>query len=186
MRGHLEDLLRYCARPPISDERLSLDARGQVVLRLKTPWRDGSTHVVYEPIDFVSKLAALVPRPHKNLVVYHGVLSANAAWRRRVVEYGRPAPPASTESEPQGAEPTRSVCAPRHLRRQWAEMMRRGFDLNVLECPKCGGRLRLLALIMDRSTIKKLLAHAKLPTEPPRPMPWRGPPESEEPFDDLA
>jgi hypothetical protein len=44
---------------------------------------------VYEPLDFVAKLAALVPRPHKNLVVYHGVLAANAAWRSRVVAYGR-------------------------------------------------------------------------------------------------
>jgi hypothetical protein len=59
MRGHLEKLLRYCARPPISDERLSLDARGQVVLRLKTPWYDGTTHVVYEPIDFVFKARSI-------------------------------------------------------------------------------------------------------------------------------
>jgi hypothetical protein len=52
MRQRLEDLLRYCARPPISDERLSLDGSGQLVLRLKTPWHDGSTHVVYEPFGF--------------------------------------------------------------------------------------------------------------------------------------
>jgi hypothetical protein len=41
--------------------------------------------VLFEPIDFVAKLAALVPRPRKNLVLYHGVLSANAAWRSRVI-----------------------------------------------------------------------------------------------------
>jgi hypothetical protein len=84
-----EELLRYCARPPISDERLRIEADVSILLRLKTPWKDGSTHIVYEPLDFIAKLAALVPRPHKNLVVYHGVLAANAAWRSRVVAYGR-------------------------------------------------------------------------------------------------
>jgi uncharacterized protein YbaR (Trm112 family) len=65
-------------------------------------------------------------------------------------------------------------------------MMRRGFGLDVLACPKCGGRLRLLALIVERNTARKLLAHAHLPTDPPHPIPWRGPPEPEEPFDDVA
>jgi hypothetical protein len=87
--ARLEELLRYCARPPISDERLRIGAEGSILLRLKTPWKDGSTHVVYEPLDLIAKLAALVPRPHKNLVVYHGVLVANGAWRSRVVVYGR-------------------------------------------------------------------------------------------------
>jgi hypothetical protein len=88
-RKQLEDLMRYCARPPVSDARLSLTEQGQVALRLKTPYHDGSTHIVYEPLDFLAKLAALVPRPHKNLVLYHGVLAANAAWRGRVVTFGR-------------------------------------------------------------------------------------------------
>jgi hemerythrin-like domain-containing protein len=38
---------------------------GRVVLELETPWHDGSTHVIYEPLDFVAKLAALIPRPTK-------------------------------------------------------------------------------------------------------------------------
>jgi hypothetical protein len=45
------------------------------------------THVTYEPLDLIAKVAALVPRPHKNLVLYDGVLAANAAWRKRVVAY---------------------------------------------------------------------------------------------------
>lgn len=64
--------------------------------------------------------------------------------------------------------------------------MRRGFDLDVLACPKCGGRLRLIAFIMDRSTLRKPLPHAKLPSEPPEPTPWRSPAESDPLFDDAA
>ncbi len=65
MRGRLENLLRYCARPAISDERLSGTERGDVCLRLKTPWYDGTSHIVYEPLDFIAKLAALIPRPRR-------------------------------------------------------------------------------------------------------------------------
>jgi hypothetical protein len=185
MRGRLEDLLRYCARPPISDERLALDSEGQVMLRLKTPWHDGTTSVVFEPLDFVSKLAALVPRPHKNLVIYHGVLAGNAPWRARVVAYGRPdVAPAQQPQCDDDSQASRKL--PRHLRRQWAQMMRRAFDLDVLACPGCGSRLRLVAVIMDRSTIRKLLGHAKLPTEPPSRSPPHGDPERDDPFDDVA
>jgi Putative transposase len=150
-------------------------------LKLKTPWHDGTTHVLYEPLDFVAKLAALVPRPHKNLVLYHGVLAANASWRSRVVQYGRAA--VDDAGAPLHHE---DPCLPRYKRRQWAEMMHRAFALDVLACPRCGGRLRLLALIIERGAIKKLLAHAGHPTDPPAPTPWRAPPESEHLFDDIA
>ena len=81
--SRLEKLVRYCARPPISDDRLSLSPDGRVVLALKTPWADGTTHIAYEPLDFLAKLAALIPRPHKNLVLYHGVLAARSKLRAR-------------------------------------------------------------------------------------------------------
>jgi hypothetical protein len=121
---------------------------------------------------------------HKNLILYHGVLGANAAWRGRVVGYGRPKANDTDEPSQEGEE--RAVQRlPRHMRRQWAELMRRGFELDVLACPKCGGRLRLLALIMDRSAVRKLLGHANLPTEPPEPAPLRHPLKAE-PYVDHA
>jgi hypothetical protein len=138
-REQLERLLRYCARPPLSEERLSR-AGNRVVLRLKTPWHDGTTHVVYEPLDFVAKLAALVPRPHKNLVLYHGVLSAHAAWRARVVAYGRDPAASSLDAETPRArgEP------PRHERQRWAALMKRAFGFDVRRGSKLFGDLRKL------------------------------------------
>jgi hypothetical protein len=46
-----------------------------VVYQLKTPYRDGTTHFVFAPIEFLARLAALVPRPRGNLVRYHGILA---------------------------------------------------------------------------------------------------------------
>ncbi len=71
-RSRLERLCRYITRPPIATKRLSVDPKGRVMYRYKQPFRDGSTHVVLEPLDFIARLAALVPRPRLNLTRFHG------------------------------------------------------------------------------------------------------------------
>ena len=63
----LERLCRYISRPVISEQRLSMTQHGKVRYELKTPYRDGTTHVFFEPIDFIGKLAALIPPPRLNL-----------------------------------------------------------------------------------------------------------------------
>lgn len=159
----LEKLVRYCARPPLAKDRLHKLPDGRIALELKTPWFNGTTHVIYEPVDFLAKLAALVPRPHKNLVIYHGVISPHARWRTRVIAYGR---------KPDACEPASAAAAdsdvPPHKRNQWTELMRRAFGYDLLSCPKCGGKMVLLACIMERAVIAKILKHLGLPSEPPR------------------
>jgi len=66
-RDKLERLCRYITRPAVSEKRLSLTAHGKVRYELKTPYRDGTTHVIFEPLDFIARLAALVPKPRVNL-----------------------------------------------------------------------------------------------------------------------
>ena len=59
-------------------------AMGKVVYTLKTPYRDGTTQVAFDPVDFMARLAALVPQPRVNLTRYHGVLAPNHRWRGEV------------------------------------------------------------------------------------------------------
>ncbi len=66
-RDKLERLCRYITRPAISEKRLSLTSQCKVRYELKTPYRDGTTYVIFEPVDFIAKLAALVPKPRVNL-----------------------------------------------------------------------------------------------------------------------
>ena len=91
-RSRLERLCRYITRPPIATKRLSIDAQGRVVYRYKRPFRDGSTHVVLEPLDFMARLAALVPRPRLNLTRFHGVFAPNSRHRQRIVSHGSTGP----------------------------------------------------------------------------------------------
>jgi len=84
-RKKLERLCRYVARPALALERLSLDGDGLVVHELERPFSDGTTEFLFEPHDFLARLAVLVPRPRSHLRRYHGVLAANARHRRLVV-----------------------------------------------------------------------------------------------------
>jgi hypothetical protein len=83
-REKLERLARYVSRPAVSVERLALTGQGDVRYRLKTPYRDGTTHIVLEPLDFLARLAALVPPPRVHLTRYHGVFAPNAALRAAI------------------------------------------------------------------------------------------------------
>jgi len=76
----------------LANERVQTKVAGQVVLKLKTPWRDGTTHLVISPLKFMQRLAALVPRPRLHLTRFHGVLAPNAKLRAQVVPQ-EPEPP---------------------------------------------------------------------------------------------
>jgi hypothetical protein len=84
-REGLERICRYIVRPPFCQERLRRLDDGRVVYQFRRPWPDGSTHLVLEPLEFLGKLAALIPPPRAHLLRYHGVLAPNARRRRAVV-----------------------------------------------------------------------------------------------------
>ena len=69
------------------------------------------------------------------------------------------------------------------MNRLWAELMQRSFGFDVLACPRCGGRLGLIALIEEAQVIRRILGHLGLPTEVPTARPARPPPIPFEPFD---
>ena len=80
----LERLCRYISRPAISEQRLSMTAHGKIRYELKTPYRDGTTHIFFNPIDFIGKLAALIPPPRLNLTRFFGVFAPNSNLRAQV------------------------------------------------------------------------------------------------------
>jgi len=84
-RKALERLCRYITRPAIANERLKEDGAGNVLLQLKSPWRDGTTHLRMTPLEFLQPLAGLVPRPRLHFTRFHGVLAPNAGLRAALV-----------------------------------------------------------------------------------------------------
>ncbi len=99
----LERLCRYIARPAVSEKRIALTTNGQVRYALKTPWRDGTTHVMFEPVEFLARLAALVPSPRAHLTRFHGVFAPNATLRAQVTAAGRGRGAAKNSANADGA-----------------------------------------------------------------------------------
>ncbi|HET8696718.1 MAG TPA: transposase [Gammaproteobacteria bacterium] len=153
-RAKIERLTRYVSRPPVSVERLDLTERGQVRYRLKTPYRDGTTHIVLEPLDFVARLAALVPPPRVHLTRFHGVFAAHAALRAAITPAGR-----GMGAKQRAA----AVQAPtsRDVRMNWARRLKRVFGIEIEQCARCGGRLRVIASIEEPELIERILAHRR-------------------------
>ena len=67
----------------------------------RTPWRDGTTHLVMSPLEFMQGLAALVPRPRLHLIRFHGVLAPNAKLRALMVPQP---PPAQAQTSAEAAD----------------------------------------------------------------------------------
>ncbi|MCA3222251.1 MAG: transposase [Burkholderiales bacterium] len=161
-RKPLERLCRYITRPALANERLSRNGKGQVVLRLKSPYRDGTTHIVMQPQEFMQRLAALVPRPRLHLIRFHGVLAPNAKLRAAVI--AQPAQKGSASAH----EHTHGQAA----RMRWARLLERVFDIDVERCA-CGGQLKIIAAIEEPVVIVRILTHLGLAARAPPRAPAR-------------
>ena len=136
-------MIVYVLRPPVASDRLAVAADGRVLVTLRHAWADGTSVVALDPLAFLGRLAVLVPRPRINVLLYQGVLGARSTWR--------------------GAAVVPRLRSARGLR--WAELMRRTFAFDVLACGRCGGRLRLIALIEHTAVITRILRHLEWPRE---------------------
>jgi len=167
-RRKLERLARYVTRPMIALERLSVTPQGNVRYALKTPYRDGTTHVIFEPLDFLARLASLVPSPRVNLTRFHGVFAPNACLRNKIV-------PALRGRGKHARAAGEGASAPCRGSLSWAQRLRRVFAIDIETCERCGGAVKIIACVQDPGVIRKILEHRGELSLPQRP-PVRGPP----------
>jgi hypothetical protein len=112
------------------------------------------------------ELTLMVPGEAPRLIRYHGVLAPNAKLRARVVPQGPEVAGPATEAAAAAseAEPVRA----RSQRMGWARLLKRVFDIDLQRCPRCGGRqVKIIAAILERAAIEKILTHLGLDPQPP-------------------
>jgi Putative transposase len=163
-----EALLRYVLRPAVAQERVEQRPDGLVRITLKKAYADGTIAVDMDPLSLRCRLATSVPPPRLHTIRYAGVLAPASPWRRHLTPQALPQAPAASD------EPGRPDLAAGY--RPWAQLLARTFAVDVLACPTCQGRMKLLALVKDPASIARCLATAGEPTEVPRRSPGRGPP----------
>ena len=99
-------------------------------------------------MEFMGRLAALVPKPRVNLTRFHGVFSPNSKLREYVV----PQKPVEEQDDPK----------PKSYSMTWAQRLKRVFAIDIEKCEKCGGPVRIIASIEDPDVIQKILKHLGL------------------------
>jgi hypothetical protein len=185
-RQGLEHLCRYGLRPPLAQGRLERAEDGTIRYRMKRRFADGRHVLSFAPQAFLLRLCALVPPPRFQMIRYAGLFAPHARGRYAITGRGMhdgrkeparkraadtPAPSPPVRPDPDGPDNPG-----RQRRLDWAALMKRTFGVDVLRCPRCGERMRLIATIEDPSVAKKILEHLGLPARaPPLLAPWSRP-----------
>lgn len=162
----------------MSLDRLHLDEHAQAVAyAARSRLSHGGAHPTAPPIDpkeFLARVVMHIPEPRRHVIRYYGAYSSVVRARRR-----REAP-ATVSGQPAQASPpmARAAQSPtdpdlRALRRRWAQLIRRIYEVDPLVCPRCGRPMHIIAFITEPRVITKILRHlTAMATEsrgPPRP-----------------
>jgi len=192
-RAGLERLLRYCARPPFALHRLHLvDGRSdQILYLLPRPDLSGRTALRLSALEFLDRLAKILPPPRIHRHRYHGVFAPNAPLRPLVTEQTHhdnalaartpiPDPPTPTPLCPKAQTPAPQLpdIGPSQTS-QWAALLARIYEVFPLICPSCQTPLTFIAFLTDPQPIGQILAHIGEPNSPPLLHPARGPPQTQ-------
>jgi hypothetical protein len=126
-----------------------------------------------EPLDFIARLAVLVPKPRVHLTRYDGVLASHSTWRGGITPAGR----GTTVGRPERPS------AERHRALRWAQRLKRVFGIEIERCERCGGAVKIIASIEDAAVAGRILAQLEqrasaangvIPTPPTRGAPGQG------------
>jgi len=169
-RKRLGKLCRYTARPPIALERMSEAPDGKILYRLKTKYSDGTTHILFAPLELVEKVVALIPPPRANLLRYHGLLAPNSKVRAKIV------PEQAKDKKENSEYPAQA---------KWAELLKRSFAIEILNCAKCGGKMKLVSTVQDPIVAKRILESMGVNSDPLIQAPPRAPPQQDFIFEQL-
>ena len=164
----LEALARYCLRNPVSLARLRWVPGSETATYLPRDGHDDEKAETLDALDFVARLLAHVPDPRRHLVHYYGAYSNVVRGKLKARNQAQQAEPlASGQAEPLASgpdvhSPPPPACASPSsaaLRRGWAQLLRRVYEIDPLVCPRCQGVMRIISFITEGRVIRRILDH---------------------------
>lgn len=169
-----EGLVRYMSRCPVSLKRLRFAPGSKEVVYTRKGGQDTSEPAEDETIDaeeFVARVLVQIPDPRRHLVRYYAAYSNRARGQRRKAAEKLGAHGSSeTSQEPVPTPPQRAA-----LRRRWANLIRRVYEVEPLVCRRCGAEMRVIGFITDPRVVKRIVDHLRKRDRPVRPPPPRVP-----------
>ncbi|MDX2438075.1 MAG: transposase [Acidobacteriota bacterium] len=174
----VERLARYIMRPPISLERMVWDGVGEVRYRRKrgheSPGLEEREVETFDKLEFLARVIMHIPAPRRHLIRFYGWYSNVSRGKRRLRgEAAGSACPSGEGQAPSGRAKKDQGPDTRALRRSWAQLIKRIYEIDPLVCPSCGGEMKVVAFIIDHAVVDKILTNLKRRAEYKR---ERGPP----------
>ena len=146
-------LAQYMLRAPFSLEKMSYEpVSGTVIYRSRMHKTLKRNFQIMSGADWLAQLCAHIPDRFEHLVRYAGWYSNRSRGKRRRTE-AQPAEVTTRETEDREAAGVRST---------WVRLIHKVYEVDPLECPKCKGPMRVIALIGDKTVIRKILTHLGL------------------------
>lgn len=154
----MERLARCMMRPPLSLARMNwTEGAREVAYTLKPKEGQPGAQERLDPLDFLARLLAHVPEPRLHLAHYYGWYSNVSRGRRHKGKDANLATTPSRWHEADGLPPAER----RARRRRWAQLVRRVYEVDPLVCPRCGGEMRIISVILDPAVITAILDHLR-------------------------
>ena len=141
----MENLARYIIRASFSQERMRYQEKeGTVVYRAK----DGKDQKTFPALEWMAAMCSHIPNRGEQMVRYYGYYSNVARGKRKK--------DASDDLVPCILEPVENNKA---LRKNWARLIQKIYEVDPLVCPKCKGSMRIISFIEDAQVIREILMH---------------------------
>ncbi len=130
---------------------------------------------MFKALDFIAELTQHIPPKHKHLIRYYGLYSSRTKGKTlrdgSMVKFGYPV--ASGKKPSQAPDPGEcrhslmDTVSSKALRRNWARLIQRVYEVDPLTCPKCGHEMRVMAVITEPHEVRKILECLKRNHAPP-------------------
>lgn len=156
-RAGVERLCRYLVHPPIAVGRLTYDGVRAGYRGRRVHPMNGAQSVTLDPLEMLARLCQHIPPPGFHLTRLYGAYAnrTRGAWARRGT---------AAVERPSSGDGAAEIPTPlqRARRREWAKLIAKVFEVDPLRC-HCGETMRVVAFILDRTAIRKILQHRPRP-----------------------
>ena len=162
----VERLARYIMRPPISLERMCWDGEGEIRYRRKGGHEDPALRLnrveTFDPSEFLARVIMHIPEPRRHMLRYYGAYSNVSRGKRRLrgEAAGSTCPSGEGQAPSVRAKKDQGPDA-RALRRSWAKLIKRIYEVDPLVCPSCGSEMKVIAFITEHAVVDKILRRLK-------------------------
>jgi len=168
----LERVAQYIIRNPFSEKKMTYNEEtGTVIYRSRRHASTKRNFEVFSAQDFIAAITQHIPDKGFQMVRYYGWYSNRARGDRAKKQ----------DLKPQGSSLSPltvidvSDYQPRWLAsKKWRELIKKVWEVDPLECPRCGAEMKMIALIDESAVIEKILRYLGLWSQ--QALPVRAPP----------